>query len=297
MLLYKKYLLVAAGFIFSFNCLSQGEKKPLIIGLSYHLKNNQVPYLVVVTKTKEEKKFLPVADMDVNVYLNAETDSMLLGKVKTDAGGNAYVAISAGFKPVWDTSSRFSFIATSAGNRIYEASNTQIDITKARIFLDTVAGAETKTLMAAIRAGNQGLPAKDVEVKIIISRMAGNLSVGDAETYTTDSTGTTSAEFKKDSIPGDKEGYITLIAKTEDNDTYGNILIEKRIKWGAPFVAANKFDKRSLFATRNKSPLWLLALAYSIALGVWGTIIYLVARIIKIRKLGLAADAMPVKST
>lgn len=297
MLLYKKYLLIAAGLIFSFSCLSQEEKKPLTIVLSYHLKNNQVPYLVVVTKTKEEKKFLPVANMDVNVYLNEETDAMLLGKLKTDAGGNAYVTISAAFKPVWDTSFKFRFIATTPGNKIYEASNTQIDITKARIFLDTVPGAEIKTLMATVREGNQNLPVKDVEVKIIISRMAGNLSVGDAETYTTDSTGTTNAEFKKDSIPGDKQGYITVIAKTEDNDTYGNISIEKKIKWGAPFIAANNFDKRSLFATRNKSPLWLLALAYSIGFGVWGTIIYLVGRIIKIRKLGLAADAMAVKST
>jgi hypothetical protein len=137
---------------------------------------------------------------------------------------------------------------------------------------------------------SEGLvPAKEVELKVIVKRMAGSLSVGDAETYTTDSTGTALAEFKRDSIPGDTEGYIIVIARTEDNDTYGNISVEKKLKWGAPFVPVNTFDKRTLFATRDKSPVWLLFIAYSIAIGVWGTIIYLVTRIAKIRKAGLNA--------
>jgi hypothetical protein len=64
-----------------------------------------------------------------------------------------------------------------------------------------------------------------------ISRQASILSAGDEETYTTDSTGTVSAEFKKDSLPGDKQGNIVLAAKVEDNDQYGNLLVEKTVRW------------------------------------------------------------------
>ena len=48
--------------------------------------------------------------------------------------------------------------------------------------------------------GDEWVPAKDVEMKIGISRMGGIISVGDEETYTTDSAGTATAEFKKDKL-------------------------------------------------------------------------------------------------
>jgi hypothetical protein len=297
-MLHKKIiLLMIAAFCVS-NLEAQAEKKSLIIELSYHLKNNEYPYLIVFTKTKVEKQFLPVANMDVNVYINEEVDGMLLGKVKTDATGKALLIIGPSFKSLWDSSAAFKFLAASAGNSTFDAATAEINIRKAKIFIDTVAGAETRTLSATVMEQQNGdvMPVKEVELKIIVNRMAGNLSVGEAETYTTDSTGSAVAEFKRDSIPGDKEGFIILTAKTEDNDLYGNISIEKKIKWGVPFVAENKFNKRTLFATRDKSPVWLLALAYSIAIGVWGTIIYLVGQVVKLRKLGLNAKAIQVTS-
>jgi hypothetical protein len=139
--------------------------------------------------------------------------------------------------------------------------------------------------------GGEWIPAKDVEMKVGVNRLGGILSVGDEETYTTDSTGTVSAEFKKDSLPGDQQGNIILVAKVEDNDKYGNLLIEKTVPWGLAITPQkNFFDQRTLWSTRYRTPLWLLFIAYSIVIGVWGTIIYLVAQIVKIGKLGKASD-------
>ena len=129
------------------------------------------------------------------------------------------------------------------------------------------------------------MPVKDIEMKLRIKRMLGNLSVGDAETYTADSTGTASAEFKRDSMPGDQKGNLTLVARVEDNDKYGNLVVEKTVPWGVA-VKQNKnfFDQRTLWSTRFRTPLWLLFMAYSIVIGVWGTIIYLIWQIVKIKK-------------
>jgi hypothetical protein len=293
MLSYKKLMLLVLAAFSICSSMAQEDKKTLIIDLAYHLKNNQFPYLTVFTKTKEGKVFPAVGGMEVSVYINEEAEAFLLGKVKTDASGKALIPIGAGFKAMWDSSNVFTFIASSPGTKVYETSAAEISITKAKILIDTVAGAETRTLMATVmEQGNNVVPANEVELKIIVNRMAGNLSVGDAETYTTDSTGAATAEFKRDSIPGDKEGYIIITAKAEDNDKYGNISIEKKVKWGTAFTAENNFGKRTLFATRDKSPVWLLALAYSIGLGVWGAIIYLVIQVYKMRKLGLAASAV-----
>ena len=289
MLSYKKILAFLVAASFTMSASSQQEKKSLLIDLSYNVKNNEYPYFIVFTKTKVGKQFPAVPGREVSVYFNEETEEMLLGKIRTDSKGKALIVIGAKFKQAWDSASKFTFIATTPGDNIYDAGSAEINITKARIAIDTVEAAETRTLSASVMEMQNGqqVPANEVELKVVVKRMAGNLSVGDAETYTTDSTGIALAEFKKDSIPGDKEGCIIVIAKTEDNDSYGNISIEKKVKWGAPFIAVNDFDKRTLFATRDKSPGWLLILAYSIAIGVWGVIIYLVTRIYVMRRIGL----------
>ena len=95
-------------------------------------------------------------------------------------------------------------------------------------------------------------------------------------------------KIKRDSLLGDSHGNLILVAKTENNETYGNIYAEKNVNWGVAPKIENILDKRSLWATRFKTPFWLLGLAYSIIGAVWGTLIYLIFQLIKIRKLGKA---------
>jgi len=46
------------------------------------------------------------------------------------------------------------------------------------------------------------------------------------------------------------------------------------------------FNSRTLWGTHFKAPLWLLNMAYSIIIGVWGVIIFLVFQLLKIKKIG-----------
>ncbi len=122
--------------------------------------------------------------------------------------------------------------------------------------------------------------------KIAVKRLGGNLLVNETPTFTTDSTGQASADFKRDSIPGDSKGNIILVAAVEDNEQFGNLSVEKTVPWGSKFQYVSTFDKRSLFATRDKAPVWLEFIAYSIIVAVWGILIYLVMNVLKIKKLG-----------
>jgi hypothetical protein len=159
------------------------------------------------------------------------------------------------------------------------------------LLIDTATGSETKNVIATFTALENGewIPVKDVDIKIAVKRMGGTLTIGEEATYATDSSGTVAAEFKRDSIPGDANGNIVLIATVEDNDKYGNLSVEKTAKWGAPFTYHSTFNERSLFASRNKTPVWLLFMAYFIIGIVWGTLIFLVFQIFKIKKLGKQA--------
>ncbi len=277
-------LLIAAGAL-----PAQEEKPTLLMDIMYHAENNQVPYVHIFAKSKIEKKFLPAAGVAIKIYLGEEAAPNLLGTVTTDKFGQATVSFPIAVKPYWDTASQFKLLATSVADKKYASASNEAFFTKARITLDTLWADGVRSVVATVVAkqGNEWKPVKEVETKMIIKRMAGNLSVGDKETYATDSIGQATAEFMKTGMPGDKEGNIILVAKTEDNELYGSISVEKKVSWGVSIAPGNTFNKRTLFATGGKSPLWLLFLAGIIALSVWSVIIYLIFSIIKIRKAGL----------
>ena len=98
-----------------------------------------------------------------------------------------------------------------------------------------------------------GLPAKDVELKIGIRRLGGDLKIGDEETYTTDSLGQVAGEFKCDSLPGDKKNNLTLIAKVEDNDSYGNLSVDKTVPWGIYIKPVEQFWTKNLVGCKGQS--------------------------------------------
>ena len=126
-----------------------------------------------------------------------------------------------------------------------------------------------------------------VEMVLAVKRLDGNLNINETATYTTDTAGAITGEFKRDSLPGDSKGNLQLIASVIDNDLYGNLTSEINTPWGKPLIYTTNYNHRSLFARRGHSPFWLEFLAYGIIIAVWVVIIYLVIQIKKIVKLGL----------
>ncbi len=124
-------------------------------------------------------------------------------------------------------------------------------------------------------------------MKIGVKRHGGILSAGDDATYTTDSSGILTVEFKRDSLPGDVKGNIILTARVDDNEFFGNLQVEKIVPWGeVTKIDDSFFNKRTLWTTRSRTPFWLLFMAYTIILGVWGTLVYLIFQLFRIKKLG-----------
>jgi hypothetical protein len=275
-------------------CLAQvsttTEKKELQLNVSYYQPSNNIPYVLVTTKTKVERKFIGVKDLKVNVYLNEASDSNLLQSFQSDVTGEQRIYIPTSFKRVWDAASSFTFIAVAGANKEFDETKGEVQVAKAKIEIDTSRTEETKNVIVNVKTLQNGkwVPANGVELKIAVKRSLGNLPIGDEETYTTDSTGSVSAEFKRDSLLGDSKGNFILIARTEDNENFGNLFAEKNVNWGAVPILDNSFYQRSLWATSSRTPIWLLVLAGSIIAGVWGTIIYLISQVIKIRKMGKA---------
>jgi hypothetical protein len=264
------------------------EKTPTL-NLKYFSSEQNVPYVLVESRLKVGRKFEPVKGVSVKFYLDSATSSMMMtDKAVTDESGEAIAALPPALKNAWEASDKHKFIAEASGNKDFDGMEADVEINKARLTLDTSSADGTKTVSVTVTQLEKGkwIPVKGVDLKIGIQRMESVLKIGDDDTYTTDSAGEVKADFKRDSLPGDSKGNLVLVANVEDNDQFGNLTVAKTVPWGVAMNPVNTFDERSLFATRNKTPVWLLFMAYGIIGIVWGTLIYLIVQIFKIRKLG-----------
>jgi hypothetical protein len=273
------------------------------LSVHYFLPANKIPYIEVSTNNKLGKKSEPIQGIPVAVYFSEALNNNLIGKIITGLTGKGRVALPPSFKATWDSLTEFKFMAVSDSTLGVASLSGDVTIKKAILVIDTSSSEESKMVTAQLqeKKGNEWVPVKDIEMYLGIKRKTGNLNVIDnlvpeppPETFISDSTGTASASFEHDSMPGDDKGNIVLVARVSDveNDGYGNLVVEKTVPWGVAFRPDNNFfDQRTLWSKRSKTPIWLLFMAYSITLGIWGTIIYLVRQMMKIKKLSKDVQA------
>lgn len=135
------------------------------------------------------------------------------------------------------------------------------------------------------------LPVKGADVQLYVKRMYGLLTIGKA--VTTDENGVAEIKFPMD-LPGDANNMIVVIAKIERNEIYGNAETQSAVKWGAvSFSETYNWSNRSLSASREKAPMLLIIASVSIILGIWGTILYLVFQLFRIRQSGRGIKIQP----
>ena len=292
-----KWIFLLLLFLFSLlttRITAQQDSVPAkeLVKLRYFNDNNSRQYLVLENLLKTGKKTEPLVNKKFQLFLDSNKATNLISEVTTDKNGKAKSFLPPSLKSSWDASSVHTFLAVASGK---EENATELEITKAKIQIDTVVEDTTRNIIVKVSKyeNDEWVPANEVEMKVGIARLGGGiLSAGDEETYTSDSTGTVRVELTKKNLPGNSIGNIVLVAKAEDNDLYGNLLVEKVVPWGlAVKPDTDFFEKRTLWSTRFKAPIWLLFMAYSIIIAVWGTIIYLVSQIIKIKKLGTTTSA------
>ncbi|MFN3841426.1 MAG: hypothetical protein ACK4RF_12045 [Cyclobacteriaceae bacterium] len=279
-------LLLPGGF---FGYAQQDEKFSANLYLSYTQKNESLPVITVSVKTKKGRKFEPVEGAVINIFFMEESAEGFMGRVKTNSLGLASLPLPEQKRTAWMSLPTVTFLATLTGSDKFEDASEEIEIQKARIELNLTEEDSVRTITAKVKAleDSAWIEVPDVDVKLMVMTTLAGLPVGEDEVYTTDESGEVSAEFTLE-IPGDAQGMIQIGAKIEDHELYGNIMTTQPIAWGIPTNYRSTFNERTLYATRDKTPLWLLIFPNLIIAGVWGMILYLVSVIRKIRKLGIS---------
>jgi len=266
-------------------------KKKAILKLSYFNLENKIQFINFQGLIKSKERLDPISYRPIHIYINdAEDEKNKIGDFVTNDQGRIQTVISPTFAEQWKSTNPNLFIARLDSVDEMGILETEVEITKAKIKLDTIQEDGIKKLLVQVLSleDTSWIPAVDVELKIGVQRLASVLPINKEATITTDSTGSGIADFELDSIPGDQTGMIHLVAKIEDHELFGNLETSLQVPWGTPSHFINThFAERSLWARGNKVPIWLAGLAYSIIFSVWGTLIYLVLQFFKIRRLGL----------
>jgi hypothetical protein len=263
------------------------EKSMLRVGLTYNQTNDQVPILRTSAKIKVGKRYEAMEGVVINLSFMTQTPEGFIGSVKTNKEGTAWMELPEEIAAKIKSISTFKFIASVTSNDKFDDELTEIIITRSRIELslqevDSVRTVEAKVL--TLKEG-QWVAVPETEVKLFVKRLFSDLPIGEGA-YTTSDGGIVSSEFNVH-IPGDAQGHLIIGAKIDDSDTYGTISTTKVIRWGVPLKPDNSFSKRTLFATRDKTPIWLLIFPNVIIGAVWGFIFYTVYLIRRIRRVGM----------
>ena len=265
---------------------AQEEKASIRISLEYYQTNNGVPTLKTLVRTRSGRRYEPVQGVIVNLFLNEETKNGMMGNITTDESGRGEYILPDKFFPAFDTLNQMTFIARVLNDPNYEDKTEELEISKSILELQTdeedSAKHVTLKLVYFDESGDK-IPMEEVDLKLYVKRMLGNLPVG-GDYIMTDENGEAVIEFPND-IPGDKNGMITIIGRLENHDELGNVEMTKEINLGIP-LPKEQASERTLWAPRDKAPLWLLIFPNLLLLGIWAVIFYLIFQLYKINKEG-----------
>lgn len=240
-----------------------------------------------VTVTDEENSE-PVKGLTLTFAGTAGDKAVILGEAVTNNAGIAELK-GGSLEELRKAGRTFSFKAAFAGNDTFGPGETSLDIADVKIILTAEVVDSVNTVKATVNSWDEKgeeVPFKEGELKLYVPRMFSLLPVGD---ITTDEEGYGEFEFPTD-LPGGVNGELTIIARIEEHETFGNAEAATPTTWGVKTdVQASKLP-RALWSP--DAPLWMVITFTILMVGVWyhyGLIVY---ELIQVKRLSKPSDVI-----
>lgn len=264
------------------------EKISPSIKLSYKIHNG-VKTVKVAVSYKEEKKFIPVGNIIVNLYLgevkkfDKVSNDGWMGNLVTDDEGECVFMFPENFNKLKANVHSFNFIASIGSDPKYEDTQEEITVNDMNIKLSFVNDSLTTVNAKLCKIQDSGMvPVPETEMKLLVKRTFGALPFGE-DNLTTDADGLVSGVLPAD-LPGNANKSITIMARYEDQENEGIVEVSQDIPWKI-LPRENKLSQRTLWSSGHNAPIVLVVVTVSLIILIWGTISYLVILLLRIRKL------------
>jgi len=235
--------------------------------------------LKVAVKAKVKGAFINLRLLKISFTQVSDTAEKNLGFVITDENGKAVLNVKAAALATTKDGS-VQFKAAFAGNKQMDPADGEITVKRAYIQVTPVKEDSLLTVKAklVIPGATADSSVKDVTIGIFVKRTFNPLKIGEG---TTDENGEVSVEIPNN-LPGDENGNITLIAKLDENETFGNLEAAAVQKWGTPVSDKIENQPRALWSSHP--PIWMLITFIVLMVVVWGHYIVIVYQLFRLRK-------------
>ncbi len=230
-------------------------------------------------KAKIKGTFTQLPLLKITFRLLTDTEQQPLGFVITDQQGKAVLNVKVDSLKT-DKEGKLHFKAMFAGNKSMDPADEEVTIKRARI--EIVPQKEDSLLTVKIKLIDEGtgaeVPVPEIAVGIFVKRLFSTLKVAEG---TTDSTGQASVEIPNN-LPGDTKGNITLLAKVDENELYGNIEATVIQPWGT--IVSDKLNELPRALWSPHPPLWMLITFAILMTVVWGHYLVIIIQLFRLRK-------------
>ncbi|MEO6255110.1 MAG: hypothetical protein ABIO79_17510 [Ferruginibacter sp.] len=251
---------------------------PSIDFISIQKGDNSID-LKAALKAKVKGTFYKFPLLKITFMQLTDTVEKELGFVITDRIGSAVFNCKAN-SVTTDKEGKLHFKAVFAGNKSMDPADAELTIKRARLEITPVKGDSlltTNVKLVDVGTGKE-IPVKDIVLGIFVQRSFFPLKIGEG---TTGENGEASVEISNN-LPGDAKGMITLLAKLDESELYGNLEASTTAKWGIPVSDILQEAPRSLWSAHP--PVWMMVTFAVLMIIVWGHYIVIVYELFRLRK-------------
>ncbi len=249
---------------------------PALSFISIQKSDNTID-LKASLRLKQKGVSIKLPLLKVKFIQTADSASKELGFVITDRNGQAILNVKQDAL-VAGKDGKLHLKAIFAGNKQMEATEGELSIQKAALVITPIKDDSLLNVKAKLTDAVTGTPVTKATVGIFVKRAFFPLKVGEG---TTDENGEVTIEVPKN-LPGDAKGNITLIARLDENEIYGNVEADSQQPWGAAVSDKAAIQPRALWSTHP--PIWMLFTFLILVITVWGHYIVIIFELFRLRK-------------
>ena len=251
---------------------------PLITFISVQKSDNSVD-LKATVQAKISGTLTKLPGLKIEFTVGADSTAKKLGEVITDSRGVAILNC----KPdqlTTDKEGKLNFKASFAGKDSIESAEELVSVKRARLEITPVKEDSLLTVKVKLIDLSTGTETAvpETDLGVFVKRMFSALKLGEGKT---DEAGEASIEIPNN-LPGDAQGNITLLAKLDENEVYGNLEAAVTQPWGTPVSDELKALPRALWSTLP--PLWMPITFLILMTAVWGHYIVIIFELFRLRK-------------
>lgn len=238
-------------------------------------------YLDLQTSARIDRSNVDVPNLDLEVYYEVDGEEFPLGTVRTNAEGKARLTLSGISALQPDSTGLYILGASFGGNDQFRRGSSSVEFRNASL----KASLQERDSVYYVRAtlSDQALDSvvADALVKVQVQRMFRPLRISE-DLLMTDQDGSIRVEVPLD-IPA-PEGNLPLEVVLEDHETYGTVIARINAPIGVPIAQDDSAEANTLWAPRNRTPIFILVFTGLLVFGSWGLILYLIRNLFKIAK-------------